>query len=127
MKYNKLIKICEEYNLRESDVIDCVKKYIKIGTRTQFLLDRFDLYAKERIKQKQKDFHLVWGSKIEAARQVVKSDTYEIIYKKYAINNKSNCVFLLNKLIADNRQDERLLQSFKNNGEKEIIWTVITI
>ena len=126
MKYNKLIKICEEYNLRESDVIDCVKKYIKIGTRTQFLLDRFDLYAKERIKQKQKDFHLVWGSKIEAARQVVKSDTYEIIYKKYAINNKSNCVFLLNKLIADNRQDERLLQSFKNNGEKEIIWTVIT-
>jgi len=121
MKYNKLIKICEEYNLRESDVIDCVKKYIKIGTRTQFLLDRFDLYAKERIKQKQKDFHLVWGSKIEAARQVVKSDTYEIIYKKYAINNKSNCVFLLNKLIADNRQDERLLQSFKNNGEKEII------
>ena len=126
MKYNKLIKICEEHNLRESDVIDCVKKYIKIGTRTQFLLDRFDLYAKERIKQKQKDFHLVWGSKIEAARQVVKSDTYEIIYKKYAINNKSNCVFLLNKLIADNRQDERLLQSFKNNGEKEIIWTVIT-
>ena len=121
MKYNKLIKICEEHNLRESDVIDCVKKYIKIGARTQFLLDRFDLYAKERIKQKQKDFHLVWGSKIEAARQVVKSDTYEIIYKKYAINNKSNCVFLLNKLIADNRQDERLLQSFKNNGEKEII------
>ena len=121
MKYNKLIEFCEEHNLRESDVIDCVKKYIKVGTRTQFLLDRFDLYAKERIKQKQTDFHHVWGSKIEAARQVVKSNTYEIIYKKYAINNKSNCVFLLNKLIADNRQDERLLQAFKNNGEREII------
>ncbi len=121
MKYNKLIEFCEEHSLRESDLISCVKKYIKTAKRTQFLLDRFDLYAKERIKQKQKNFHHVWGSKSEAARQVVKSDTYEIIYKKYAVNNKSNCVFLLHKLTADNRQYERLLQAFKNNGEREII------
>ena len=121
LKWNNLIKFCEENNLCESDVIDFVKKCIKIGKRTQFLLDRFDLYAKERIKQKQKNIHLVWGSKTEAVRQVVKSDAYKIIYKKYLINNKSDCVFLLNKLIADNRQDKRLLQAFKNNGESDII------
>ena len=121
LKWNNLIKFCEENNLYESDVIGFVKKYIKIGKRTQFLLDRFDLYAKERIKQKQKNIHLVWGSKIEAVRQVVKSDAYKIIYKKYLINNKSDCVFLLNKIIADNRQDKRLLQAFKNNGESDII------
>ena len=121
MRWNNLIKFCEENNLHESDVINCVKKYIKIGKRTQFLLDRFDLYAKERIKQKQENIHLVWGSKAEAVRQVVKSDAYKIIYKKYLINNKSDCVFLLNKLIADNRQDKRLLQAFKNNGERDII------
>ena len=121
MKWNNLINICEENNLHESDVINCVKKYIKIGKRTQFLLDRFDLYAKERIKQKQENIHLVWGSKAEAVRQVVKSDDYKIIYKKYLINNKSDCVLLLNKLIADNRQDKRLLQAFKNNGERDII------
>lgn len=121
LKWNNLIKFCEENNLYESDVIGLVKKYIKIGKRTQFLLDRFDLYAKERIKQKQENIHLVWGSKIEAVRQVVKSDAYKIIYKKYLINNKSDCVYLLSKLIADNRQDKRLLQAFKNNGESDII------
>jgi len=123
MKWNKLIKLCEEHDLKEPEVISFVKKYLKAGKgiRTRFLLDRFDLYAKERIKQKQKNFHHVWGSKIEAVRQVVKSDNYVTIYKKYEIDNKRNCVFLLNKLIADNRQDSRLLQAFKNNGEEELI------
>ena len=123
MKWNKLIKLCEEHDLKEPEVISFVKKYLKAGKgiRTRFLLDRFDLYAKERIKQKQKNFHHVFGSKIEAVRQVVKSDNYVTIYKKYEIDNKRNCVFLLNKLIADNRQDSRLLQAFKNNGEEELI------
>ena len=121
MKWNRLIKLCEEHSLKESDVISFVKKYLKTGTRTQFLLDRFDLYAKERIKQKQKNFHHVFGSKIEAVRQVVKSNNYAIIHKKYEINNKRNCVFLLNNLITEKRQNKKLLQVFKNNGEKEII------
>ena len=52
MKYNRLIKICEEHNLYESDVIDCIKKFIRQGSKSKWLSDRFDLYVKERIKQK---------------------------------------------------------------------------
>ena len=121
MKYNKLIKLCEENNLNESDVIDCVKKFIKQGSRSKWLFDRFDLYAKERIKQKKNKYHHIWGSKIEAVRQVVKSDKYITSHTKYAVNNKHDCVSVLSRLVLEKHSKERLIQVFKNNGEKEII------
>ena len=118
LKWNNLIKVCEENNLHESDVINCVKKYIKIGKRTQFLLDRFDLYAKERIKEYKLN---CLGSKIDTVRKVVNSKQYKELHKKYYINNKNNCVQTLNKLIAEKNSRERLLQAFKNNGGDKII------
>ena len=118
MKYNKLIKICEEHNLYESDVIDCVKKFIRKGSRPKWLSERFDLYAKERIRQFKLD---CLGSKIDAVRRVVVSKEYKKLHKMYDINTKRDCVHILNKLIADQQSKERLLQAFKNNGEKEMI------
>ena len=118
MKYNKLIEICEEHNLNESDVIDCVKKFIKKGSRPKWLADRFDLYAKERIRQFKLD---CLGSKIDAVRRVVISKDYKQLHKIYNINTKRGCVHTLNKLIAETYSRERLIQAFKNNGEKEMI------
>ena len=118
MKYNKLIEICEKHNLYESDVIDCVKKFIKKGSRPKWLADRFDLYAKERIRQ----FKLnCLCSKIDTVRKVVMSKEYKQLHKKYNINTKRGCVHTLNKLIAETYSRERLIQAFKNNGEKEMI------
>ena len=118
MKYNKLIKLCEENNLNESDVIDCVKKFIKQGSRSKWLLERFDLYAKERIRQSKLD---CLGSKINAVRKVVTSEKYKHLHKKYEINTKLSCVATLAKLIVEVHSKKRLLQAFKNNGEKEMI------
>ena len=118
MKYNKLIEICEEHNLYESDVIDCVKKFVRKGSRPKWLSERFDLYAKERIRQSKLN---CLCSKIDAVRKVVISKEYNQLHKKYNINTKNNCVYILNKLIAESQSRERLLQAFKNNGEKEMI------
>jgi hypothetical protein len=112
MKYNKLIKICEEHNLYESDVIDCVNKFIRKGSKSKWLSDRFDLYVKERIKQKKDNYNHVWGSKIKAVKKVVVSNEYKQL---------NNCVYTLSKLIAEKHSKERLIQAFKNNGEKEMI------
>ena len=121
MKYNKLIEICEEHNLNESDIINCVNKFIRKGSKSKWLSDRFDLYVKERIKQKKDNYSHVWGSKIKAVKKVVVSNEYKQLYKKYEINNKNNCVYTLSKLIAEKHSKERLIQAFKNNGEKEMI------
>ena len=118
MKYNKLIEICEEHNLYESDVIDCVKKFVRKGSRPKWLSERFDLYAKERIRQFKLD---CLGSKIDAVRRVVVSKEYKKLHKMYEINTKLDCVTTLNKLIAEPYSRERLIQAFKNNGEKEMI------
>ena len=118
IKYNKLIKICKKHNLNELDIIDCVEKLIRKGTRPKWLVDRFDLYAKERIRQSKLN---CLCSKIDAVRKVVMSKKYKQLHKKYNINTKRDCVHILNKLIADQQSKERLLQAFKNNGEKEMI------
>ena len=121
IKYSNLINLCEENNLHESDVINCVKKFIKQGSRSKWLSDIFDLYVKERIKQKKNNYSHIWGSKIKAVKKVVISNEYKQLYKKYGVNNKNNCVYTLSKLIAEKHSKERLIQAFKNNGEKEMI------
>jgi len=118
MKYNKLIKVCEENNLNELDVINCLKKFIKQGSRPKWVLDRLNLYAKERIKQAKLNFVC---SKIYTIRRLVASNEYKELYKKYLIKNKLSCVHTFYKLITEKLSRERLLQAFKNNGEREII------
>jgi len=118
LKWNNLINICEENNLNESDVINCVNKFLTKGTRVKWVSDRFDLFAKERIKEYKLN---CLGSKIDTVRKVVNSKQYKELYKKYHINNKNDCVKTLNKLIAEKNSRERLLQAFKNNGGDKII------
>jgi len=118
LKWNNLINICEENNLHESDVINCVKKFLTKGTRVKWVSDRFDLFAKERIKEYKLN---CLGSKIDTVKRVVNSKQYKELYKKYHINNKNDCVHTLNKLIAEKHSRERLLQAFKNNGGDKII------
>jgi hypothetical protein len=118
MKWNNLIKICEEHNLHESDVINCVNSFLTKGTRKKWISDRFDLFAKERIREyKLKCLR----SKINTVRKVVNSKEYKELHKKYNINTKNDCVYNLSKLIAEKPSKERLLQAFKNNGEDKII------
>ena len=121
MKWNNLIKVCEENNLHESDVIGLIKKRTRVGTKKQFLLDRFNLYAKERIKQKQKNIHHVYGSKRKAVQKVVDSKKYKNLHKKYCVETKNSCFHILAQLISEPRQKKQLLQFFKNNGERNII------
>ena len=121
LKWNNLIKVCEENNLHESDVIGLIKKRTRIGTKKQFLLDRFNLYAKERIKQKQKNIHHVYGSKRKAVQKVVDSKKYKNLHKKYCVETKNSCFHILAQLISEPRQNKQLLQCFKNNGERNII------
>ena len=118
MKWNKLIKICKENNLHESDVINCLKKFLKKGSRIKWLSDRFNLYAKERIRERKLN---CLGSKINTVRRVVNSKQYKELHKKYFVNNKNDGVYILNKLIAEKQSKKRLLQAFKNNGVDEII------
>ena len=77
--------------------------------------------GKQKIKQKKDNYSHVWGSKIKAVKKVVVSNEYKQLYKKYGVNNKNNCVYTLSKLIAEKHSKERLIQAFKNNGEKEMI------
>ena len=48
-------------------------------------------------------------------------DRYKRLHKKYEINTKLSCAVTLNKLISEPYSRERLIQAFKNNGEKEMI------
>jgi hypothetical protein len=121
LKWNNLIKFCEENNLCESDVIGFIKKSTRKGAKKQFLLDRFDLYAKERIKQKQKNIHHVHGSKRKAVQKIVNSKKYRNLHKKYYVKTKNSCFHILAQLISEPRQNKKLLQVFKNNGERDII------
>ncbi len=121
LKWNNLIKVCEENNLHESDVIGLIKKCTRVGTKKQFLLDRFNLYAKERIKQKQKNIHHIYGSKRKAVQKVVDSKKYKNLHKKYCVETKNSCFHILAQLISEPRQKKQLLQVFKNNGERNII------
>ena len=118
MKWNNLIKICEENNLHESDVINCVNSFLTKGTRKKWISDRFDLFAKERIREYKLN---CLCSKIDTVRKVVNSEEYKKLHKKYNINTKNDCVSVLNKLISEKYSRERLLQAFKNNGESDII------
>lgn len=118
LKWNNLIKICEENNLHESDVINCVNSFLKKGTRKKWISDRFDLFAKERIREYKLN---CLCSKIHTVRKVVNSEEYKKLHKKYNINTKNSCVKILTQLVSEKPSREKLLQSFKNNGEDKII------
>jgi len=128
LKWNKLKRLCLKHELTEEQVIIYLKRCLKVGVKKpegckkQWLLERFDLYAKERIKQKSNKYKSLWGSKrIDAVRKVVASEKYQDLHKKYYVKTKRSGVKILAQLISEPRQKEKLLRAFNDNGEMDII------
>lgn len=128
LKWNKLKRLCLKHELTEEQVIVYLKRCLEIGVKKpdgckkQWLLERFDLYAKERIKQKSNKYKSLWGSKrIDAVRKVVDSEKYQDLHKKYYVKTKRSGVKILAQLISEPRQKEKLLRAFNDNGEMDII------
>ena len=127
LKWNKLKRLCLKHELTEEQVIVYLKRCLEVGVKKpegckkQWLLERFDLYAKERIKQKQENLHCIHGSKREAVKKVVASEKYQDLHKKYYVKTKRSGVKILAQLISEPRQKEKLLRAFNDNGEMDII------
>jgi len=127
LKWNELENLCLKHELTEEQVIVYLKRCLKVGVKKpegckkQWLLERFDLYAKERIKQKQENLHCIHGSKREAVRKVVASEKYQDLHKMYCVETKNSCFKILAQLISEPRQKEKLLRAFNDNGEMDII------
>ena len=123
MKWNKLYKYCEDNNIKSKEALEIVHKYVnKNGYRARWLEERFDMYAKERIKQKKSGYSHLFGSKIEAVRKVVSSQEFKEKVKKLP-PVKNDHVFIINKIISENRGRVifTMKKAFKNNGVDEVI------
>ena len=119
MKWNDVITYCDNNKIETKKIMSLVSNYVnRCGWRTKFIKFRFDLYAKERIKQ---IYEKKIVSKAETVRQVINSKLYieekEKIGKKY----KGSDFKILNKLIAEKPQQLRLFNAFVENGERDII------
>ena len=124
LKWNDVITYCDNNKIEIKKIMSLVSNYVnKCGWRTKFLKFRFDLYAKKRIEQKKLGYSHIRGSKVDAVRSVVNSKEFQEEIKKIGRIFKQDHVFILNKLISDNRERVRyeLKIAFKNNGSDEII------
>ena len=118
-KWKKVIDYCKEHNIEPDQLLtEVAKELYPKGYRSDWLRFRFDLYAKERIKQA---YDKKFVSKAETVRRVIGSEPFikekEKIGKKY----KRDDFHLLNKLIANKPSQLRLLNAFVENGEKNIL------
>ena len=118
-KWKKVISYCKKHNIEPDQLLtEVVNQLYPLGYRSQWVKFRFDLYAKERIKQ---IYEKKIVSKAETIRQVINSKLYieekEKIGKKY----KGSDFKILNKLIAEKPQQLRLFNAFVENGERDII------
>ncbi len=83
-KWKKVINYCKKHNIEPNQVLtEVVNELYPRGYRSQWLRFRFDLYAKERIKQ-MKDKKIV--SKAETVRRVIASRSF--IEEKEKIGKK---------------------------------------
>ena len=114
---NKLINFMKERFISEDYVIFIVEKELKKGSRSKYLMDRFTLYAKERIKQKK----LSGGTRVEAVKNVINSKEFKILHVRWGKKTKNSSSHILNQLIAEKHSRARLLHAFKNEGESKII------
>ena len=114
---NKLINFMKERSISEDYVIFTVEKELKKGSRSKYLMDRFTLYAKERIKQKK----LSGGTRVEAVKNVINSKEFKILRVRWGKKTKNSSSHILNQLISEKHSRARLLHAFKNEGESKII------
>ena len=118
-KWKKVIDYCKKNNIEPDQLLtEVAKELYPKGYRSDWLKFRFDLYAKERIKQA---YDKKFVSKAETVRRVISSKPFmkekEKIGKKYEWDDFK----ILNRLIAEKSSQLRLLNAFVENGEKNIL------
>lgn len=123
-KWKKVINYCEENNVTPNELLQmCSNELYRKGEMSRFTNFRFELYAKKRIEQKNKNLHKQYGSKMKAIREVINSEEFKNEFDKIKIKRFFNAPQNVNfhKLVCDKRQSLRLAAAFGRNGEKTII------
>ena len=123
-KWKKVINYCEKNNVTPNELLQmCSNELYRKGEMSEFTNFRFELYAKKRIEQKNKNLHKEWGSKKKAIKEVMDSkefkNKFNQIKKGRFFKEPQNVSFY--KLVCDNRQYLRLAAAFGRNGENDII------
>jgi len=122
-KWNEIINYCENNKIKPNLVKKILGKYInRKGYRRKWLEFRFDLYAKERIKQLNEG---VMSTKLDTVRRMVKTNKFENEFKKIPFPYKEDPVMTFYKLLCEKRYGEEmghhLLNAFRNNGKDKVI------
>jgi len=120
-EWNSVVKYCKKNDISPEQLTLLCAKTVGEGYRTRFLRERFDLYAKERIKQKSKNTQLSLGSKKEAVKNVVASKDFIKEFLKVPRDFKHDQVKILCQLISEPRQQLALSAAFIRCGNGEII------
>jgi len=123
-KWKKVINYCEENNVTPNELLQmCSNELYRKGEMSRFTNFRFELYAKKRIEQKNKNLHKQYGSKIKAVKEVIDSEEFKNEFNKIKKGRFFNAPQSENflKLVCDKRQYLRLAAAFGRNGEKTII------
>jgi len=123
-KWKKVIDYCKNNNVTPNELLQmCSDELYRKGEMSKFTNFRFELYAKKRIEQKNKNLHTQHGSKIQAIREIIDSEEFKKEFDKIKIKRSFNSPQSLNflKLVCDKRQSLRLAAAFGRNGESSII------
>ena len=123
-KWKEVINYCEKNNVTPNELLQiCSSELYRKGEMSEFTNFRFELYAKKRIEQKNKNLHKQRGSKIKAVKEVIDSEEFKNEFNKIKKGRFFNAPQSENflKLVCDKRQSLRLAAAFGRNGEKTII------
>ena len=123
-EWKTVINYCKKNNVKPDELLQmCSNELYRKGEMSEFTNFRFELYAKKRIEQKNKNLHKKFGSKMKAIKEVIDSeefkDKFNKIKKERFFNAPQNVIF--HKLVCDKRQSLRLAAAFGRNGEDKII------
>ena len=123
-KWKEVINYCEKNNVTPNELLQiCSSELYRKGEMSEFTNFRFELYAKKRIEQKNKNLHKQRGSKIKAVKEVIDSEEFKNEFNKIKKGRFFNAPQSENflKLVCYKRQSLRLAAAFGRNGEKTII------
>jgi len=122
----KLEKYMKEHNIKETEAIVILQRKTEGWLdckRTRSKRIKFELYAKERVRQKKNKFTGHHASKAAAVRNIVNDPKFieaeKLLYSYKKC--KGSSFKRMNQLISEPRQIPELLRIFKSIGEREII------
>jgi hypothetical protein len=122
----KLEQYMKEHNIKETEVIAILQRKTEGWInckRTRSKNERFELYAKERVRQKKNKFSGHHGSKAAAVRNIMNDPKF--LEAEKLLSHYKDCKLAsfkrMNQLVSDPRQQPDLLKAFITIGEKEII------